>query len=148
MTVVERIATLRKGAVAWRQSPDRDVSALGEDLATWLDEGDGHLDTALGIVNGAGESWRLADAVRRRDDLLRHVAAEYYCGQKPSVAAPKIASDLSRFRSSAAWRTARTAAACPYEGERAFFWQILRLVDKPIGADRLRRILGAKPAYS
>ena len=139
MTIVERINTLREGAVIWRQSPDGDVAALGETLSEWLDQGEGQIDAALGL----GPSWRQDAAREERDAIVRRIVETYYGEHSTREAAKRFARRLAAFREAGDWRAHRAASTCPFQpGIRADLWHLLRAVDRPIGAETIRKILG------
>ncbi|MCA1492751.1 hypothetical protein I6F11_17665 [Ensifer sp. NBAIM29] len=101
------------------------------------------LDAELGLKPGPGErNWRTVAALQRRDDLIRRAAAEHFADLTNREAAEQIASALSRFRNSHDWRRSRAATTCPLLGVKATWWSVLKLRDQPIGAERIRQILG------
>jgi hypothetical protein len=124
-------------------SPAEDAAVCSQAVQRVLDGTTEGLDEAFGLKAGPGErNWRTVDVGRRRDDLIRKAAAEHFAGTTKREAAELIASELMRFRSCHDWRRSRADTVCPFQGVKAIWWQILRLVDKPLGAERSRQILG------
>lgn len=129
-------------ARALAAAPGAEARACRERVARVISGDEESLDAAFGLKPGPGErSWRTISALQRRDDLIRQVAAEHYAGMTAREAGERISIELGRFRNSHDWRRSRAATTCPFTGPKAKWWQILRLIDRPIGASRIRQIL-------
>jgi hypothetical protein len=77
----------------------------------------------------------------RRDDLLRAAADRFYAGSTRWMAARGIEKGLARYAGSA-WRDEKDLADYPSGGTiKEYFWRILKLIDQPIGAKQIARIL-------
>ncbi|WP_375762859.1 hypothetical protein ACE10X_22360 [Bradyrhizobium sp. Pha-3] len=87
-------------------------------------------------------STRMAQAEHQR--LLRTMAATFYSEQSASGAADGIAKRLARYRSGPDWKRDRTAASISYrETLRGHCWAVLKAIDRPLSARRIRALLAA-----
>ncbi|WP_063682819.1 hypothetical protein [Bradyrhizobium stylosanthis] len=83
---------------------------------------------------------RVAQVEQQR--LLRTIAATFYAGQSASAAAESIAARLARYRAGPDWKRDCTADGIPYRDTlRGHCWAILRAVDRPLSARRIRALL-------
>jgi hypothetical protein len=83
----------------------------------------------------------------RRDDLLRAAANRFYAGSTRWMAAKGLGKGLARYAGSA-WRDEKDLADYPSGGTiKDFFWRILKLIDQPIGAKQIARILRARDGH-
>jgi hypothetical protein len=126
------------------------VAAVLESLDAFVRRDAETLDDAFGLARAPGvRDARTRHAIGRRDELLR-LAASRFCDGRPAAEQGRyLAERLTRYRESA-WRRQRSAPTCPCRADtlEAMCWEILRAVDAPIGAERIRRILVANPDFS
>jgi hypothetical protein len=84
----------------------------------------------------------------RRDDLLRAAANKFYARSTRWMAARGLEKGLARYAGSA-WRDEKDLAEYPSEGTiKEYFWRILKLIDQPIGAKQIARILGPRNGHA
>jgi hypothetical protein len=84
----------------------------------------------------------------RRDDLLRAAADRFYAGSTRWMAARGLEKGLARYAGSA-WRDEKDVADYPSGGTiKEYFWRILKLIDQPIGAKQIARILRARDGHA
>lgn len=82
------------------------------------------------------------ERLEARDALIRTVSGKFYEGQTTWAAACGIAKGLSSYRSRAWLRVESDLHQNPDPLKIAgFFWEILKLVDEPIGERQIYRIL-------
>jgi hypothetical protein len=106
----------------------------------------GSVDFALGLKPAPGArsaASKLAQA--RRDRLIRGMAAEFYATlPSDSERAEHISLRLSRYRLGSDWERDRAEDSIKYIGSlRGRCWEILKQVDRPLSARRIRAILAA-----
>jgi hypothetical protein len=80
----------------------------------------------------------------QRDALIRCVRKQYFQNRADLDAALEIEASLNRYASTA-WLRDRSAQTCPGRitgTAKAAFWQILKTVDRPLSAERIRKIIG------
>ncbi|MEY9131858.1 hypothetical protein ABIE79_003325 [Bradyrhizobium diazoefficiens] len=108
------------------------------------------LRTLLAGVTRRGQrsaSTRAAQA--ERDRLICRMAAEFFPGLPAVTQAEEISRRLARYRAGPDWRRDRSAARVAYAATtRGWCWSVLRLQDRPLSADRIRKILGASSPIS
>jgi hypothetical protein len=84
----------------------------------------------------------------RRDDLLRAAADRFHAGSTRWMAARGLGKGLARYAGSA-WRDEKDLADHPSAGTiKEYFWRILKLIDQPIGAKQIARILSARDGHA
>jgi hypothetical protein len=84
----------------------------------------------------------------RRDDLLRAAAGKFHAGSTRWMAAKELEKGLVRYACSA-WRDEKDLADHPSVGTiKEYFWRILKLIDQPIGAKQIARILRARDGHA
>jgi hypothetical protein len=83
----------------------------------------------------------------RRDDLLRAAANRFYAGSTRWMAAKGLEKDLARYACSA-WRNEKDLADPPSGTIKEYLWRILKLIDQPIGAKQIDRILRARDGHA
>ncbi|WP_375764117.1 hypothetical protein ACE10X_07025 [Bradyrhizobium sp. Pha-3] len=79
-----------------------------------------------------------------RDALIVGVRSRFFHNRADLDAAHEIAAGLNRYASTA-WLRDRSAQTCPARiagTEKGAFWQILKVVDRPLSAERIRKIVG------
>ena len=82
------------------------------------------------------------DRLAARDAVIRAISEKFYVGQATWAAACAIAKGLSSYRSRAWLRVESDLHQNPDPSKIAgFFWEILKLVDEPIGDRQVYRIL-------
>lgn len=109
-----------------------------------LDGDELSLDAALGLKPAAGQrSWKTTASIEERDRLIRETAAQYFPDKSIREKADSLAKGLERFRVGADWQCSRYLDACPYpQGLKANFWLILKVLNRPLSAESLRKIVG------
>jgi hypothetical protein len=139
-TPIRKIARLAASLSGHAPRNAADESWLGAALQTYLDGAD--LDQALGVQTAAGDrDCRTIARQTKRDTLLRELAAEM-CPEKPITRqAEYLEKVISRY-SAGPWVHER-GRAIPFERNRKL-WELLRLYPSPLGARRIRMILGGK----
>lgn len=134
----EIVDTMRRGIGTWRASGDVRLRTLADRLAGWLDGGEGSLEAAMGLPS----IWRSMEAFERRDAVVRYIVRTYYGDHSARDAATRFARRLDAFREGADWKSHRADKSCPFRpGIRADMWRLLRLVDRSLGAARIRQIV-------
>lgn len=130
-------AALAIAAAVLRARPEPLLVLIGD----WLGDGAaGDLIEALD-PEASRRTW-LAEAIERRDRLLREAAACHCPSLSIAARGELLASRLRRYRTSA-WQRDRIRTTNPYPaGElHAVLWQALRLVDRDLSPRQARRIL-------
>lgn len=88
--------------------------------------------------------------IERRDELLREVAARFFPGLPAASQAREIARVMHDYFTRG-WVNDRGDAECPAR-RRAHItgalWHVFKLEPRPLGEDRLRRVLVASSLYS
>ena len=145
-------ACLRLAVPAGKGGP---IYLAPEDLEAHLDALDGIVhdglssDEALDLLSAKSErTHKTASAFLRRNAALRDLAATHYAALSEAEQARRLARDLARYRATA-WASERLLAECP--GHRigtpsGYCWRILRALDRPISAERIRHVLAQRPA--
>lgn len=85
---------------------------------------------------------RPASKLAKRNALLLQCRASFYSGRADNDAALEMEADWGRYAAST-WRFDRLRDVCPenYIGtSRELFFEVLRLVDRPLTAGSIRRI--------
>ena len=104
------------------------------------------LDQALGLRPKPGQRTIATTAkTKRRDELLRRTAADFYPGHSPTVAAHEIYKIWSRYAESA-WPRERIASDVPInriDTPQFYIWQIMRLQDHVLSERTIRLVLAA-----
>jgi hypothetical protein len=81
-------------------------------------------------------------AQEQRDRLIRSTVAQFFPTLPDAIAAEQLAERLGRYRSGGDWRRDRAADKISYgETLRGCCWAILRAIDRPLSARRIREIL-------
>ena len=146
MSQTVTIEDLENGAAFLLTAPSAGVREMGRRLGEWL-TGDGgeHLEQALGIMNTGQRCRATVRAFSQRDALIRQTAPLYFPGLRKSLQGELLAEPLGRYHASA-WERERNLAECPAKRVGTIYeacWQILKLVDCPLSARRIRGILAA-----
>jgi hypothetical protein len=148
---LDALAALARAAMALEAVDDPALQhvagAFGQYLAGQADT----LDAAMGLPRRRpGErSWRTKAVIDRRNELLREIADRYYSDRCPAAQAQEIATDLSRYASSA-WVREREAETCPsrhHGSVREMFWRMLMLRDHVLSERTIRSVLAVSSPY-
>jgi hypothetical protein len=139
-TPIRKLARLAASLQGHAPRNAADESWLGAALARYLDGAD--LDQALGVQTAAGDrDVRTVARQARRDEILRDLAAEM-CPEKPVTRqAEYLEKVISRY-SAGPWIHDRGRTIPPERNRK--LWELLRLYPSPLGARRIRMILGGK----
>lgn len=84
-----------------------------------------------------------ADLLRGRDQLIQECRRRHFANLPTAAAADAIARGILRMRASS-WRRLRTVDVGPPHllGRPAeFYFEILRICDRPLGAEAVRKVL-------
>lgn len=103
------------------------------------------LDQALDVAGQQGQRKPLTLALlAERDSLIRQAAAEFFPGQSARRQAVEIHRAIGRYAATS-WPRDRSAVVCPdrLSGIQVFAWRILRIDDRMLSADRLRKVLAS-----
>ncbi|PDS79157.1 hypothetical protein [Rhizobium sp. L43] len=123
------------------QPGDEAAARIGAAVQRVLDGDEDSLDAALSEGRG-WRSWRSDLARAERDRLICEIEAEFFADRPTREAAREIAKGLDRFHSGVDWRRFRNAETNPFpQGLKAKFWLILKAIDRPLSAARIRDLL-------
>ena len=130
LSIHQCVAALRAGEIGPKDAAELIEALLGADVHIQKRKpGQRTLETNQGI--------------KCRNAALKHVAKNFFTGRCISVQAADLAQELTRYHATA-WQRDRQLAECParYTGTpRAFLFRILKLIDAPLSARTIRRIL-------
>jgi hypothetical protein len=88
---------------------------------------------------GFSASTGAAEALARRDALLREIASRHFWALPPTAQAKRISDELARYMSRV-WPRTRTETICPHHpGLKADLWELLQLRDAPLSSRQVHR---------
>jgi hypothetical protein len=134
-----RLEGLRRMAERSRRDGDEDERGVAEEILRWIRAGEGSLEESLSLSRRT----LYANRVRERDRLLRSAARRYLSGLPATHQADQLARQMLRYANSA-WPRERALSICPVRHQgtiREPIWHALRLVDKCLSFERIRKVL-------
>jgi hypothetical protein len=88
-------------------------------------------------------------AQAERDRLICTMAREFFAGPLIAPTAETVAKRLAQYRGGQDWKRDQAAESIGYRGTvRGHCWAVLRAVDRPLSARRIRAILAASSGSS
>ena len=145
MYQIERLRSIAMQCREGEPIEEKTARWLADSLGAFLSKQANSLDEALGIKMGrGGVPWWREEAIRRRDNALRQLRAEYYSDLSVNQAARAITQEAKRYGSTA-WRFHKNEEELPVRlrgTPREALWVAFSSgATMPLGERQLRTIL-------